>query len=157
MGKNAAVVLLNDIKKDRDLIEKDYIKQKNRKFREKHILFYSLGFLALLGGSCLIIPTKMSLATLLFVSYGIGVPLGFLIDKTIKENKLKYDLERHDKLIKQLGREIQYIEEEKKRMEKEKNSEVKVSLEEQSYLGNSNMFIEEETNGLEGPVLRRKY
>ena len=61
MSKNGAVIILNDIKKERNLIEDKYNKQKNKKISIREKLIYIFGLVTLFCLSCMFIASNVKL------------------------------------------------------------------------------------------------
>lgn len=106
MNKNGTLVILNDLKKERDRIEKKYFEQKNKKVSNLENILYILGYTGVFGGACVLCPADIAACSLLLLSYGIGVPLTYSYYLFGKENKLKKQLQNIDKNIDELELDI---------------------------------------------------
>ena len=77
MSKSGSLVVLNDLKKEREEIEKKYNEQKNKKFTDKQTLLYCFGFSLIFGFACVVCPDNMMACASMFVGYGLGVPFTY--------------------------------------------------------------------------------
>ena len=109
MSKNGAVIILNDIKKERNLIEDKYNKQKNKRVSIKEKLIYIFGFVALFCLSCMFIASNFPLVVLTLGGYAIGVPLIYSYIEFSKELNLKRKLDKLNKTIDNLEFELNGI------------------------------------------------
>ena len=73
MNKKGTLVILNDLKNEREMIKKKYTEQKNKRFSDKQTLLYVAGFWLIFAGACLVCPTNMLASSLSLISYGLGV------------------------------------------------------------------------------------
>ena len=92
MNKKGTLVILNDLKNEREIIDKKYLEQKNKKFSEKQTLIYVAGFWIVLAGTCLVCPTNIVASSISLLSYGLGVPCTYSYLKNSKEEKLRKQL-----------------------------------------------------------------
>ena len=109
MSKNGAVIILNDLKKDRDTLETKYTKQKNKRITVKEKLIYILGFVALFIVECMFIPANFPLVALTLGGYALGVPFIYSYIEFSKEQKLKKELDKLNKTIEKLEFELNGI------------------------------------------------
>ena len=58
MNKSGDIVILNDLKKEREDVKKQYEEQKKKKFTDKHAILYCIGFAAVLVATCIICPAN---------------------------------------------------------------------------------------------------
>lgn len=97
MNKKGTLVILNDLKNERDMVEKKYTEQKNKRFSDKQTLLYVAGFWLIFAGACLVCPTNMVASSLSLISYGLGVPCTYCYLKNSKEEKLRKQLDDIDR------------------------------------------------------------
>lgn len=109
MSKNGAIIILNDLKKDRDAIEAKYTKQKNKKITIKEKLIYIFGFVGLFLISCLFYPASLPMVALTLGGYAIGVPFIYSYIEFSKEQNLKRQLDNKNKQINKLEFELNGI------------------------------------------------
>ena len=106
MSKSGSLVVLNDLKKEREEIEKKYNEQKNKKFTDKQTLLYCFGFSLIFGFACVVCPDNMMACASMFVGYGLGVPFTYAYFLFSKEDKLRKKLLQIDKNIENLELDI---------------------------------------------------
>lgn len=109
MSKNGAIIILNDIKKERDIIEQKYTKQKNKKVTTKEKLIYIFGFIGLFCIACMFFPASFGMVALTLGGYAFGVPFIYSYLAFAKEQKLKKQLEAKNKIISKLEFELNGI------------------------------------------------
>ena len=158
MSKNASVILLNDLKKKKDEIEKKYQKLKNKKPTKLGISLYVLGIIATLIPSMIFLSEiSMVLVGATIMTYSLGVPFIYCGIEASKEIKLENELKKYNAKIDRFELEINgiqvkhhYIDEKRGFVFEEneglRNSDVKIKLCEEEH-------IQEES----GPILRRKF
>ena len=110
MSKNASVILLNDLKKDKKIIEQKYNKQKNKKINIKEKLIYIFGFTGAFLVSCFYYPASLGKVMFTLLGYAIGTPLIYSYIQFGKEIKLKNKLDNINKEIDKLEFEVNGIE-----------------------------------------------
>lgn len=142
MSKNGAIIILNDIKKERDLIEIKYNKQKNKKISIKEKLIYIFGFVGLFGLACMFFPASLPQVALAFTGYGLGVPLIYSYIEFSKEQKLKRELDKKNKLIKKLEFELDGIQIKKTYIDNEQKFKQNYKLNDTIYVENENIDLE---------------
>lgn len=109
MSKNGAIIILNDLKKDRDALETKYTKQKNKRITVKEKLIYIFGFVALFTLACMFYPASLPKVALSLAGYAIGVPFIYSYIEFSKEQKLKRELDKLNKTIDTLEFELNGI------------------------------------------------
>ena len=106
MSKNATIIILNDLKKNRDSLETKYSKQKNKRATVKEKLIYILGFVALFIVACMFYPSSLTKVALSLAGYTLGVPFIYSYIEFSKEQKLKRELDKLNKTIEKLEFEL---------------------------------------------------
>ena len=109
MSKNGAVIILNDLKKEKNIIEYKYNKQKTKKISIKEKLIYIFGFVGIFCLSCMFIPANFPLVALTLGGYAIGLPLIYSYIEFSKELNLKRKLDKLNKTIETLEFELNGI------------------------------------------------
>lgn len=109
MSKNGAIIILNDLKKQRDTLETKYTKQKNKRITIKEKLIYIFGFVGIFCIACMFFPVSIIKVALALGGYAIGVPLIYSYIEFSKELKLKKELDKKNKIIEKLEFELEGI------------------------------------------------
>jgi hypothetical protein len=102
MNKSGDIVILNDLKKEREDVKKQYEEQKKKKFTDKHAILYCIGFAAVLVAACIICPANFYACSSIMVGYGFGVPCTYAYCLFSKEEKLKRKLDKLNKDVDKL-------------------------------------------------------
>lgn len=158
MNKRGAIVILNDLKKEREDVKKQYEEQKKKKFTDKHAMLYCIGFVGVFGATCIICPANFYACVSILVGYGFGVPCAFAYSLFSKEEKLKRKLNELNKDIDKLEFELVGIKVNNHYIDQDKG----FVLEENRIVNNKptiNSVIcdEEPVQEESGPVLKRKF
>lgn len=106
MSKSGGIVILNDLKRERDNVKKQYDEQKKKKFTDKQTTLYCIGFAGLFVFTCAFCPTNMIACASILVAYGFGVPCTYAYCLFSKEEKLKNKLNKLNKNIDKLEFEL---------------------------------------------------
>ena len=110
MNKNGAIIILNDLKKERDLIENKYNKIKNKIPTLPEKLLYLFGACVIFCIACIVYPTSIPKILLTIIGYGVSIPAIYNYVKFNKEHNLKKELDKKNKTIKKVELEINGIE-----------------------------------------------
>lgn len=158
MNKRGAIVILNDLKKEREDVKKQYEEQKKKKFTDKHAMLYCIGFVVVFGATCIICPANFHACASILVGYGFGVPCAFAYSLFSKEEQLKRKLNKLNKDIDKLEFELAGIKVNHHYIDQDKG----FVLEENKIVNNKpiiNSVIcdEEPVQEESGPVLKRKF
>ena len=65
MNKRGAIVILNDLKKEREDVKKQYEEQKKKKFTDKHAMLYCIGFAGVFGATLNLVVLRLIIITLI--------------------------------------------------------------------------------------------
>lgn len=149
MSKNGAVIILNDLKKEKNLIEYKYNKQKRKKISIKEKLIYIFGFVGIFCLCCMFIPANFPLVALTLGGYAIGLPLIYSYIEFSKELNLKRKLDKLNKTIDTLEFELNGIQVKHQYINESKPFIIE-NKENKSYIPS---YTEEEQKE-EGPKLR---
>lgn len=161
MSKNASIIILNELKKKRDEVEKKYQKQRNKKISKLGISLYTLAFLATTTIPIILLPEiSMALVGGLALAYNLIVPFTYFGIEASKEIKLENELKKYNKKIDRLELEINgiqvnhhYISSPESYLVSENEMVYKKNNVNQMVSENNNGYIQEEC----GPVLKRKF
>lgn len=158
MNKSGDIVILNDLKKERDNVKKQYEVQKKKKFTDKQAVLYCIGFAGVFVASCFICPANFYVCVSIMVGYGFGVPFTYAYCLYSKEEKLKRKLNKLNKDIDKLEFELVGIKVNNHYIDQDKG----FVLEENRIVNNKptiNSVIcdEEPVQEESGPVLKRKF
>lgn len=158
MNKRGAIVILNDLKKEREDVKKQYEEQKKKKFTDKQATLYCIGFAGVFVATCIICPANFYACSSIMVGYGFGVPCTYAYCLFSKEEKLKRKLNELNKDIDKLEFELVGIKVNHHYIDQDKG----FVLEENRIVNNKpiiNSVIcdEESVQEENGPVLKRKF